>query len=242
MSALPVDTDSPIAVQTMTVSVNTMRVGKKQVTLSMFKQLPEADIFTDKFQNSITCQPWGVVRYYWGDYHTKGFHVVFVMDGALHRCFVSKVYGFNNDYYIKDHPSYIDNSRLIKAFTGEDELKPYDYHREGLLQGMIDIASKRMEFDLKPILDDIGYPSPDFTGEERIAFLVARDERIRLNQGLYSENREITLNGATKAAESFLQERAKNLSTIERYTDKLKADHDAMFAELKALPQLFIAV
>lgn len=90
MSASPSGNDAPVEVTTMTVSVHTLRVGRKQVSLSMFRQLPEADVFTDETHSGLRAQPWGIVRYRWGDQPDSAFHVVFVLDGALHRCLVTR--------------------------------------------------------------------------------------------------------------------------------------------------------
>jgi hypothetical protein len=69
-------------IHTASIQIRTLTIGGKQVTLSVFRQLPElpwGDMFlhypeeiessheSDLFSSSFI--PWGIVRYYWGIYH-----------------------------------------------------------------------------------------------------------------------------------------------------------------------------
>lgn len=76
----------------MTVEIAVLKVGSKQVTQSIFRQLPEGNCI------GISCplgkisfiEPWGIVRYSFGEYCYKdGFHVVFEDDGKLFRQYFS---------------------------------------------------------------------------------------------------------------------------------------------------------
>lgn len=56
--------ESKIAnIDTLTISIKSIRVSKKQMTLAVFRQLPEINIFTEKGGINPDFNYWGVVRY-----------------------------------------------------------------------------------------------------------------------------------------------------------------------------------
>lgn len=71
---------------TATVSIQTMKVGRKQVTQSLFKQLPEEELF-----NKETCELnadaiWGWVSYRWGGMPERTKQFVIQKGARLFRC------------------------------------------------------------------------------------------------------------------------------------------------------------
>src|SRR4051812_9584559 len=73
-------------IHTATIDVKIMRIDKKQVTLSVFRQLPEESIFLA--DGSLRGIPWGRVNYLWGDQEKRkvAFHVVWQDGNKLKRC------------------------------------------------------------------------------------------------------------------------------------------------------------
>lgn len=84
-------------VQTVQVEIQVMKVGKKAVTMGLFRQLPHRpvlDVDTLAFQGT----PWGRVNYWWdGDerrYHGENqrfLHIVWQADDCLYRAVVSNL-------------------------------------------------------------------------------------------------------------------------------------------------------
>lgn len=64
-----------VSIQTATITIQTMVIGKRQVTLSVFRQLPEAD-YLDNETGEANGTAWGTVNYYWGDQDRDDIHVV----------------------------------------------------------------------------------------------------------------------------------------------------------------------
>jgi len=91
-------------IHTASIQIRTLTIEGKQVTLSVFRQLPEGEIIDwdswdlrgpDVFLEGPV---WGLVRYYWGDYRTPdvidnsandAFHVVWQKGERLYRRYIS---------------------------------------------------------------------------------------------------------------------------------------------------------
>ena len=76
-------------VQTVQVEIKVLKVGKKQVTMGLFRQLPLKEL-VDPRTLKLAGVPWGYVHYWWdGDgveMHTgKRLHVVWQEGNELHR-------------------------------------------------------------------------------------------------------------------------------------------------------------
>ena len=82
-------------VLTVSVTIKAIIVGQKQMTLSMFRQLPVHPIFTldetaGYWVGRLQGEPWGIVNYFWGKCSPRDhFHVVWVFGGILSRACVS---------------------------------------------------------------------------------------------------------------------------------------------------------
>jgi hypothetical protein len=94
-------TVSEVAIQTATVAIKTITLGKKQMTLSVFRQLPNRHIIQvepDGVEFSFRGEPWGLVNYFWNDcgYLVHGrpaehLHVVWQGGNRLYRACVGIV-------------------------------------------------------------------------------------------------------------------------------------------------------
>lgn len=75
---------SEASITTVAVTIKALQVGKKQMTQSIFRQLPEIDL-VDEDALELAGKPWGHVRYHWGDHDPRKHHFVVEVDGVLHR-------------------------------------------------------------------------------------------------------------------------------------------------------------
>lgn len=72
-------TKSDARITTATVEIQVMRIGSKQMTLAVFRQLPYKDIFNT--DGNLRARPWGWVNYH----HEDSRPFVFEYLGALYR-------------------------------------------------------------------------------------------------------------------------------------------------------------
>jgi len=81
-------------ISTAQVEIQTLRVGKKQVTMGMFRQIPYEPLI-DLDTMTLRGVPWGHVRYWWegcGEYagdRSGTLHVLWQQAGSLYRALVS---------------------------------------------------------------------------------------------------------------------------------------------------------
>ena len=61
-------------VHTLQVTVRALRIGTKQVTQSVFRQLPRRRVW-DTTTGTLRGQPWGTVNYFWGDCASGSTHL-----------------------------------------------------------------------------------------------------------------------------------------------------------------------
>ena len=71
-------------VHTLQVTVQALRIGTKQVTQSVFRQLPQRPIW-DQETGQILGRPWGFVNYFWGDCAPDHQHIVWQDGETLYR-------------------------------------------------------------------------------------------------------------------------------------------------------------
>jgi hypothetical protein len=89
----PITTDHA-TIRTATVSVKVLTLDKKQMTLSVFRQLPLRHVI-DPLTMELRGTPWGHVNYFWDDspndpdYHR--LHIIWERSGRLYRSLVDEV-------------------------------------------------------------------------------------------------------------------------------------------------------
>lgn len=71
------------SITTAAITIKALQVGKKQMTQSVFRQLPEA-LLVDEDKLELMGQPWGHVNYRWGD--QRGTSFIFQVGARLYRC------------------------------------------------------------------------------------------------------------------------------------------------------------
>lgn len=72
-----------VKLQSLQVNISAMTVNGKQMTLSLFRQLPEACPLGFEFQ--ARGKLWGYVRYSWGDQAKDAIHIVWQGGDSLYR-------------------------------------------------------------------------------------------------------------------------------------------------------------
>lgn len=73
------------AIHTTTITIRALQVGKKQMTQSVFRQLPWAEL-VDDVEVKLNGVVWGHVNYRWGEIDAGCHNFVFQKGGELYRC------------------------------------------------------------------------------------------------------------------------------------------------------------
>lgn len=110
-----------VEINEMIVDISTLRVSNRQVTLALFRQLPERQFLSVSNENpcefGMTGKPWGIVRYNFDDYrHKEGFHMVFENNGILYRDYLTKN---SFDKYSKNLKTSLDVAQEVVQEIGE---------------------------------------------------------------------------------------------------------------------------
>lgn len=84
-------------IHTATIEIKTLTIKDKQITLSVFRQIPYEDIIDgSNIYLNLNGTPWGTVNYYWGEDKDKSslnyHHVVWQKDDDLKRCIIPKMW------------------------------------------------------------------------------------------------------------------------------------------------------
>jgi hypothetical protein len=94
---------SQATIQTATVEVKVIKIGKRQLTLSVFRQLPERQVI-DAELLALRGEPWGRVNYRWqfdrGPYEQMvpdSVQVVWQASGVLFRCHVTRWFAYSQE-------------------------------------------------------------------------------------------------------------------------------------------------
>lgn len=128
--------DSEIAIEELSVTIKSIKVNNRKMTLSVFKQLPYEHI-VDFSSLELKGTPWGGVNYYWGNQKRFGnVHLVWSKDNILKRCIVEKLEDYKE--YLKSYGGYGHE----ETFCRELHEIPY-----GLLQDAIKQARYGNEAD-----------------------------------------------------------------------------------------------
>lgn len=83
-------TTNDVAIKQVEVSIKVLKIGNKQVTQAVFKQLPEEPVIHPD-TGALQGEAWGRVNYHVGcdDIGPKHFHVVWQKGDGLRRCIVA---------------------------------------------------------------------------------------------------------------------------------------------------------
>jgi len=91
MSQQKIITTEDVSINTATIEVKVMKIGNRQVTLAVFRQLRTESIIDHK-TGALRGIPWGKVNYHVGceiaGAGTSHIHIVWQKGGELRRCYV----------------------------------------------------------------------------------------------------------------------------------------------------------
>lgn len=129
-----------VRITTATVDIQVMRIGTKQMTLAVFRQLPYRDIFAES--GDLMGFPWGWVNYDRGEIHNgdQAKPFVFSYEGVLYRC----------DLYmraqrsLKVHPQRY--TQRVEGHMSDDRREWISAHDEWRMTGCWVIAPSGYEF------------------------------------------------------------------------------------------------
>lgn len=96
-------------IKTASVEIKTLTISGRQVTLSVFRQIQEEDIFDQNM--SLKGIPWGTVNYFWKEDDTeRKIHLLWQLGKQLRRCILEKKSTFKYEHGENEH--------LIGRFAG----------------------------------------------------------------------------------------------------------------------------
>lgn len=95
-----------VNLKTMQVEIKALTVNGKQMTLSVFRQIPHASIFDDEIE--IKGTPWGTVNYFWKD-NEAWLHLIWQKNDRLFRDLIPEppyvgFYSYEMDKYLDSIP------------------------------------------------------------------------------------------------------------------------------------------
>lgn len=77
---------SDVSITTCTVTIKRLQVNKRQLTQSIFRQLPHIKLFDDETSDiELNGNPWGYVGYHWGQMDANSTHFILQCGSVLHR-------------------------------------------------------------------------------------------------------------------------------------------------------------
>lgn len=113
-------------IDTLTVSIKSIRISKKQMTLAVFRQIPMINIFTEKGNIITDFTYWGIVRYAIRD--RGDLWVVLSDDGILYKACIN--------WYFEDDWRLDNQKKALQEAQGKLDL----YHKN---RDLIEVIKKR---------------------------------------------------------------------------------------------------
>ena len=217
------------AINTFTINVRVLQVGARQVTLSVFRQLPQEDLF-DAETLTLRGRPWGCVNYKWGDcsQDQQHLHVVWQKDARLLRCCMEP-FGWQEPYAVGRRHRDLSESRGDVALYGAlgEALDAKESKVEG---GLLITPTWRVRLygDLTYLLPQLSRPASTYYDPAKV-----RAEIVKHQDGL--------LVAATQMLVKDLGALAA-WGELGRRMAALEAAYKAAYEGAGALEQLFIAL
>lgn len=222
---MPVLTRRHATIHTAAIDVKIMRLDKKQVTLSVFRQLPCENIFLS--DGTLRGTPWGLVRYNWKDSGCdSGVWVVWQKDEVLFRCPLPKEID-------KDVSKILYDSETWDELCNEKADLCYRIHnaekiQEGLGRGIISIEDSFDAEEVKGILNNLGVKGLRL-GYNRVSVYFESPE---------GENFDSVMSNIEQGLYLYRSDQEH----IEEEMDKMRERLASSVKNLGSLDQLFIAV
>lgn len=220
------------SVRTASVSIQSLTISSKQVTLSVFRQI-ELDTLIDPETAKLNGLPWGRVNYYWKD-NDEGLHVLWQKGSELRRDLVGTRPSSKLDKLIADTSDSLskafENYALCRMVSDSPlHITGDGYSSYGSLQALFRFTDGRVrtiamypEKSIRTTLADSSDPSE---------YSVKQAQRL-IDQGIHDYD----------TAWATVAETEAELTRLEREQDALRASWQRQRDALGELPQLFIAV
>lgn len=220
---------SNATLKTLQVSIQSLTVNNKQMTLAVFRQLPEMILINDKGQLLPEIKLWGLVRYQIKD--SGNIWAVCEEGGTLYRAKIPKAWS-------RDH-------LLVKCPVSYDHNNPYGW-ADDFLKNHFATSDKIETFLTQKgkSYDTVPYP-PDFLDEEGRLVFWRRAPNWRSKWRRHEECEPEVLSeienllNLYKATLPFWQDEVNRMLRAEKAISK---NLDSVRTVLFGLPQLFIAV
>lgn len=250
---MPALTIENAQLKTISVEIQALVVGGKQVTLSVFRQLVEENIINH--DGSLAGTPWGWVNYKLEGYPKEAKNLVWVKGRELRRCIIKKpcwdIFAYAEYAPIADfvrrggYPGMVSNDELWRCAEMYEALRwPWEYAG---VKGCVFFHANLTRIMALWVIERIGWPSLPYHLAHDYGRRTSLDEfeaavfalwrpltgwhQRRLFTHVDWENP--TADGAefVKIIKSAFSDEAKR-----------RALHEKRWQELQDLPQLFIAV
>jgi hypothetical protein len=252
-------TTEEATVQTLSVDLAVVRVGKRQMTLSVFKQLKEEPIINvdDSGDAEFRGTPWGLVNY-----HSDGcvecsphLHVVWQKAGELRRSYVvaypgdcREVAGIKSNQ--QETSEFLNILTVLARCAFHEPLAPVKGAKYPLpvsKEAMFDCWGNEERQAVSDFLDDCecGHffkePPQDEWGQDYVKIAEENHQKVK---SLYRQTaKEWDLFAKVQEnLEAVLALSEKELADDRERLKKLYQNYRNRYAELEALGQLFVAV
>ena len=201
-------------IKTAVVSVKTLTINARQLTLSVFRQIQEDELFViNDTTLSLAGVPWGVVQYHWGDQNRSDLHVLWVKNQELRRSLVP-----NNG-----HPR-LCNWLDTKEYRYEEKIRRSQYWDFCKYQNMtLHRIKPGEEVNVFDGYDDVDYKTTDLIYDPtEFDWSLVNNQISRFKQNAVDAH--------------------KRLGIVLKRLSSLLDSYDSHYKTLHSLDQLFIAV
>lgn len=262
---MPILTTENAEIKTAAIEIKSLTVSNRQVTLSLFRQIPHEDLI-DYDQMKLNGTPWGQINYFWKEtYEDCKIHIVWQKGKELRRSIILRKASYN---YIS-HGWHSDITQDIKdlgysiaTITEENYNADRDYAHLNIpninrgikkTNNIIELTktnddyvnSDERELERYNKLQQQGYNCQKdilrLEEKKKQGVFTTKDEerRKRINELQKELNDQVSLlNEATETMNSLKDERFFFHNKLQEKIKKF----DALMQPLLNLPQLFIAV
>lgn len=140
-----------VKINTVQVEIKSLMVGKKQLTLSLMRQIIEEDLIEGK-EPKLKGVPWGHVNYFWGNHKEKSYpeymNIIWQKGSVLRRCVVEmRLCPWIDSERCEERERDRYSSELSMLIRNNQHVLSQDWVKEKIvtLEGRIERAQKRLD-------------------------------------------------------------------------------------------------
>lgn len=221
-------------ISTATISIKAIQVGKRQMTQSVFRQLPVAPL-VDEVNVCLLGIPWGWVNYHWGDIHESFTQFIFQVGSRLHR----------NAFRIRTHERHADYDWApipVKGFHREFGNLVEAFHYARIVEGWRPVQSDRRSWNFRCHSNAIPSQAYVETFPANIGYLTSKEDNdyyARVRADVRTEllgNVEEAI-GDVEPSEQIWE----RIRQLDRRATDFNRRWDALMQQLRGVEQLYIA-